>query len=129
MQRSILAVTLLAVIGCSAVTTPDVVGKWGGAQASLVLAASGGALSYQCGEGTIDSTWSFTADGQFAGSGLHYFGGGPAPAQGRPPHPARYTGQVDGDVLVLTVTLTDLGQTLGPFRLLRGGSIVTERCV
>ena len=129
MRLSILAVPLLAVIGCDLPTAPTVVGNWGGTQASLVLAPAGGTLTYECGAGTIDSAWSLTTDGRFAGSGLHYFGGGPVPAQGRPPHPAQYTGQVEGNVLVLTVTLTDLSQPLGPYRLIRDGPIVHELCV
>ena len=128
MRLSLLFVPLLAVIGCTSPTAPAVAGNWGGTQASLILARSGGTVSYQCGAGTIDSTWSLTTDGRFAGTGLHYFGGGPVPVQGRPPRPARYEGQVDGDVLTLTVVLTDAGQTLGPFRLLRGGPVVRELC-
>jgi hypothetical protein len=33
-----------------------------------------------------------------------------------------------GSVLTLTVTLTDLDQTLGPFRLVRGGPNLTNLC-
>ena len=129
MRLTFLAVSFLAIIGCNSPVAPVVVGNWGGTQVSLVLAPSGGTVGYQCGAGTVDSTWSFTSDGRFTGSGLHYFGGGPAPAQGRQPHPARYTGQVSGDVLDLTVILTDVNQTLGPFRLVRGGPVVRELCV
>jgi hypothetical protein len=122
-------VLLLLAVGCSAPTAPTVVGQWGGPVASLVLAPAGGTLSYQCGSGTVDSTWTLSANGRFVGTGQHFIGGGPVPAQGRPPHPALYVGQVDGDYLTLTVTLTDLNQTLGPFRLARGGAPVAEVCV
>ena len=116
-------------VGCSAPTAPDVVGQWGGTVASLMLAPSGGTLSYQCGSGTVDSTWTFSSNGRLVGSGQHFFGGGPVPSQGRPPHPARYDGQVEGDYLTLTVTLRDLNQILGPYRLVRGGAQVREMCV
>lgn len=129
MRLPLLAFSLLAAIGCASPTLPDLSGEWGGTQASMVLAPSGGTLSYACGAGTIDSAWSLASDGRFTASGLHYFGGGPLPPQGRPPHPARYSGQVDGDVLMLTVVLTDLSQTLGPFRLIRGGPVLHELCV
>jgi len=120
------------VIGCSSSSEqgePNVVGDWGGTQASLTMTRSGGDLSYACGAGTIDATWTLSSDGHFAGTGEHFFGGGPLPVQGRPPHPALYAGNVDGDTLTLSVTVTDLGQTLRPFTLMRGGPAVVERCV
>jgi len=129
MHLARLAFPILALAACTSTTAPEVVGTWGGTQASLVLAPSGGTLSYQCGAGTIDARWSLTPDGHFTAVGEHFFGGGPVPVQGRPPHPARYAGHVEGNVLTLTVTVTDLAQTLGPFRLERGGPAVAEVCV
>lgn len=128
-MRAFPLLSLALVCGCSFLTAPGVLGNWGGREASLVLARSGGTLSYACGAGTIDSGWTLTPSGDFTASGRHFFGGGPAPAQGRPPHPARYAGVVDGDTLSLTVTVTDLGETLGPFHLVRGGPPVLEQCV
>lgn len=115
-------------LGCSSPAAPDVLGSWGGMEASLVLTASGGTVSYACGAGTIDSAWALSQFGQFSGTGLHFFGGGPVPPEGHPPHPARYSGVVKGDDLTLTVTLTDLNQSLGPFHLVRGGPPVFELC-
>ena len=121
---------LLAVLAaCSAPTAPEAQGGWGGPDASLSLSRAGGVLSYACGAGTMDATWTVSRDGQLTGTGQHFFGGGPVPSEGRAPHPARYSGRIDGDTLVLTVTLTDLGQTLGPFSLVRGGPMVQEVCV
>lgn len=116
------------VLSCSSPTATGVEGSWGGTEASLELTGSGGTLAYLCGTGTIDS-WTLDSDGRFAATGLHYFGGGPVPPQGRPPHPARYAGRVEGDHLTLSVHLTDFGQTLGPYLLVRGGPAVTELCV
>jgi hypothetical protein len=116
-------------LGCSSPTAPDVVGAWGGAQASLVLGPSGGTVSYLCGAGTIDATWTVNADGRFVASGEHFFGGGPMPVGGATPHPARYDGRVVGDRLTLTVAITDLNETLGPFDLMRGGPAVHEICL
>jgi hypothetical protein len=113
---------------CTSLTDAGVAGQWGSTQASLVLQRSGGTVSYQCGFGTVDARWSLNADGQWLATGQHFFGGGPDPIEGRPPHPARYSGQLVGDQLDFTVTLTDLGQTLGPFHLTRGGPTVSEMC-
>lgn len=115
--------------GCSSLTAPEMVGEWGGNEASLTLTRSGGTVSYACGAGTIDSTWTLTAAGHFEATGEHFFGGGPVSVEGRTPHPARYTGVVAGDSLTLTVTLLDLDDTLGPFHLVRGGPPVFEICV
>jgi hypothetical protein len=128
MRISTLVLLPLA-LGCYSPTAPDALGTWGGQEASLVLAASGGELSYACGAGTVDAGWTLSREGQFVASGEHFFGGGPVPPQGRPPHPARYSGRVQGDDFTLTVTLTDLKQTLGPFHLVRGGPSVFEQCL
>jgi hypothetical protein len=117
------------ILACSNPTAPDPTGAWGGPEASLVLSRSGGTLSYTCGAGTIDSAWTISMDGKLAGTGQHFFGGGPVPPEGRPPHPALYSGRIEGNTLVLTVTVTDLAQTLGPFRLVRGGPVVQEQCL
>jgi len=116
-------------LACVSPTAPSAVGTWGGREASLTLSRSGGQVGYQCGAGTIDSTWTLSAEGRFTATGVHFFGGGPAPIQGRPPHPATYAGEVSGTSMVFTVTLTDLGQTLGPFHLTRNGPPVSELCV
>jgi hypothetical protein len=123
------ALLVPAVLACSSPTAPSAEGSWGGPEASLFLTRSGGTLSYACGAGTIDPTWTLTRHGGFAATGQHFFGGGPLPPQGHPPHPARYTGRLQGAELVLTVTLTDLDQTLGPYRLARGGPVVSEQCL
>jgi hypothetical protein len=117
-------------LGCSAATAPpEVLGEWGGQEASLILKISGGTINYLCGAGTIDSAWVLAPNGQFVGAGRHYFGGGPISIEGRTPHPARYQGQVEGRSFVFTVEVTDLKQTYGPFHLVRGGPPVFELCV
>jgi hypothetical protein len=128
-RPAVVLLLLATAVACSDTTAPSLVGSWGGSQVSLVLTGSGGTLTYLCGAGTIDSGWTSSREGKFAGSGQHYFGGGPLPPQGRPPHPATYAGYLAGAHLVLTVTLTDLRQDLGPFDLLRDGPPVTDQCV
>jgi hypothetical protein len=120
---------LVSLLACSTPTAPVAEGSWGGAQASLVLTPSGGMVSYPCGNGTIDSTWTLTPDGRFTATGQHFFGGGPIPPEGHPPHPARYVGLVAGERLTLTIIVLDLSDTLGPLHLTRGGPPVAEQCV
>lgn len=128
-MRKAAVVLGLVALACRSPTAPAVLGTWGGRQASLVLADSGGAVSYRCGSSTIDSAWTLSPAGQFSATGRYYFGGGPVPPGGGTPHPARYSGQILGSTLTLTVTLTDLGSTLGPFILVRDGPPVIQLCV
>jgi hypothetical protein len=124
-----LSLIISLAVACSGPTAPDVHGTWGGAEASLTLNDSGGTLAYPCGAGTIDAGWTLDRGGRFGATGQHYFGGGPVPPAGHPPHPARYAGLIRGAYLTLTVTLTDLDQSLGPFRLMRDGPRVSEQCL
>lgn len=134
MPRTILLPALLGLLvlstACDASGTgPSAEGRWGGQTASLQLAPAGGAIQYQCGAGTIDSGWTLSTRGTFRATGAHFFGGGPLPPGGVPGQAARYAGQVTGATLVFTVTLVDLGQVLGPFRLVRDGPTVADMCV
>lgn len=119
---------LTASLACGSPAGPEAVGTWGGSEASLTLGRFGGTVQYPCGAGTIAPGWSLSDEGVFVASGQHYFGGGPVPIGGRPPHPAEYAGQIDRGVFTLTVTVTDIPETLGPFHLARDGPIVSELC-
>lgn len=120
---------LLAALSCTSPTEPAATGSWGGTLVSLVLRTDGGDLTYQCGTGTIAPGWSLAADGTFSATGEHFYGGGPMPSGGGTPHPATYTGHVDGDHMTLTVTVTDTDTVLGPYELVRDGPTVSEMCV
>ena len=122
-MRARIAFLLTLAFACSSPTAPSAVGRWGGTEASLILTRSGGTVSYPCGAGTIDSTWTLSPDGKFTASGQHYFEAG-----ARQTHPARYSGLVEGAYFTLTVTLTDLNQSFGPYRLTRGGPVVAVQC-
>jgi hypothetical protein len=119
----------LVLAACATPTVSGVVGTWGGESASMVLEPGGGQVTYLCGSGTVDPGWTVTPDGTFIATGVFYFGGGPAPSQGRTPHPATYLGHIQGDAMTLTVTVPDSNLTLGPYKLMRNGPLVTEACV
>lgn len=120
---------VLAALSCTSPTAPEVAGTWGGTSVSLVLRTDGGDLTYQCGTGTIAPGWNVAADGTFTATGEHFYGGGPAPSGGRTPHPATYSGHVDGDHMTLTVAVTDTDSVLGPYELVRDGPEVSQICV
>ena len=97
-------------------------GTWGGSGILIVVRASTATLSYNCGSGTMNLPADIPDDGRFEATGEHVRRGGAAPRSGDVPdrHPAHYAGHVRGDVMTLTVLLTDVDQTLGTFELARG---------
>lgn len=122
----------LAAIFASACSSPFAVGPvgdWGSSQAHLDLTLSGGTVQYQCGMGTIDSGWALNPDGSWLATGKHYLGGGPVADSGRSPHAALYSGRFIGDRLDFRVFVPDVGDTLGPFNLVRNGPGVSEICL
>ena len=119
----------LTAVACSSPLGVGPVGDWGSQQAHLDLNLSGGTVTYQCGMGTVDSGWAKNPDGSWLASGKHYFGGGPVPDSGRQPHAALYAGRFEGNRLDFTVFVPDVGDTLGPFHLVRGGPPVSEICL
>jgi len=126
----LLVLVSAALLACSAnPAAPSALGTWGGQEASLTLSVAGGALDYPCGSGHIAPGWTLDDTGGFSATGVHYFGGGPVPVPGPTPHPALYAGVVRGDRFDFTVTVVDLGQTLGPFHMVRGGPPVFLRCL
>jgi hypothetical protein len=110
---------------------PIAASEWGGDHIGLTVLASGGALEYDCASGTIDQPIVSATDGSFVALGTHATGHGGPIMQGEIPdrHPARYDGWTDGKTMKLTVTLTDSGQELGSFTLVRGQSPHVFRCL
>lgn len=129
MKTGALALAALFAAACTSPVGVGPVGDWGGHQAHLTLTLSGGAVRYQCGMGTIDSGWAENSDGSWLATGKHYFGGGPVPDTGRTPHPALYTGRFQGNQLAFRVFVPDVGDTLGPFQVIRDGPNVSEICL
>jgi hypothetical protein len=121
-------ITAVLLAACATPTVPEPEGQWGSASASLALTRAGGTIQYQCGDGTIDSTWTMTVDGRFSGVGKHYSGGGPVAIVGRVAQAASYSGEFRGNVLTLTVELPQ-SVVLGPFRLVRGVTGVGPVCL
>ncbi len=120
---------LLLLLACEGPTGPGVTGQWGGPEAAMTLSDQGGSVLYACGEGTVDPDWHLSPGGRWSATGRHYFGGGPVPAGGHQPHPASYQGMLTDSKLRFTVTLTDLGEILGPFTLVRNGSGPGNQCL
>lgn len=108
-----------------------IVGNWGGDHAGLVATADSGTMQYDCAAGRITEPLRPGADGRFDAIGTHTPGhGGPIRIdEVLPRRPARYTGRVDGDLLTMTVVMTDSSVTVGTFTLMRGRSPHVFKCL
>ncbi len=131
----ILTLAVAACAGASADTTSappsPLIGTWGGEHAGLVATSTGGTMEYDCAEGRITGPLLPGPDGRFAASGTHTPGrGGPVRIdEVLSSRPARYTGRVDGDLLELTVVMTDSNAVVGTFPLTRGRSPHVVKCL
>lgn len=105
-------------------------GSWGGDHIGLEVTDGGGSVEYDCAHGTIDRKIVLDARGRFHVSGTHVRErGGPVRKDERPDsHPAQYTGQIDGDKMLLTVVEVDTGEMVGVFKLVRGQQPRIMKC-
>jgi hypothetical protein len=110
---------------------PIAASEWGGDHVGLTVSATGGTLEYDCASGTIDQPVVAATNGNFVAQGTHTIGHGGPIMVGETPdrHPARYEGWTDGETMRLSVTLTDNGQRLGDFTLVRGQSPHVFKCL
>ena len=121
-MRAILVLpTILALIACSAATpTPitDVVGTWGGDNAGLIVNGTDVHVHIGCTLG--DAVGPIVADenGRFEVSGTYNVDA--YPVNRGITHPASFTGQIVGQTMTLTVSLTDITRVLGPVTLIYG---------
>jgi hypothetical protein len=130
---SLIATLLLTGAGpCSKdLAGPITASEWGGEHIGLKISATGATLEYDCASGTIDQPIVATTDGNFVAQGTHTRGhGGPTRMDEIPDrHPARYDGWTDGETMRLSVTLTDTGDKLGSYTLVRGQTPRVFRCL
>ena len=126
----------LAVAACDRASTAAdqpfvVIGTWGGDHAGLIATSVGGTMEYDCAAGRIEEPLIADSDGRFVASGTHTPGhGGPVlPDEVLTRRPARYDGRVDGDLMSLTVVMTDSNATVGTFQLTRGRSPNVFKCL
>ncbi|HEX7176121.1 MAG TPA: hypothetical protein VF240_12745 [Pyrinomonadaceae bacterium] len=103
---------------------------WGGDHIRLVVREGGADIEYDCAHGTMDAPLDPDDAGRFDVAG-HHVREGPGPirlGKAPPSRPARYTGQVSGPTMMLTVTLTDTSQEVGVFTLTRGREGRLRKC-
>jgi hypothetical protein len=130
LPRLVLTCGIGLIVACvEPLTGPMAPGEWGGEHIGMVVTPGGAALEYDCAEGTIDQPLR-PVRGKFDLSGVHYPGmGGPIGVDRTQPRPARYLGTVTETRMSLVVILTDTGESVGIFILIRGGSPHVFKCL
>ena len=117
--RVVLALALLA--GCvdsTAAFTGVVNGTWGGDDAGLIAIDSTAHVHIGCTLGDAKGPITADANGHFDVTGTYNVNA--YPISMGPLHPARFTGQINGRDMVLTVSLMDTMRVLGPVTLTYG---------
>ena len=120
MTRILLVPSICAIIACSAATTriTDVVGTWGGDNAGLIVNDNDVHVHIGCTLGDAAGPIRTDADGKFEATGTYNVDA--YPVNRGILHPATFSGQVVGQTMTLTVSLTDTARVLGPVTLIYG---------
>ena len=114
---------LIAAVACSTATsTPaanlDVQGTWGGDNAGLIVNLTDVHVHIGCTLGDAAGPIRTDADGRFEATGTYNVDA--YPVNRGIEHPAKFTGEVRGSTMTLTVALTDTARVLGPVTLTYG---------
>jgi hypothetical protein len=121
MTRITAILSIFAALACSAATSlpiTDVVGTWGGDNAGMIVSGTDVHVHIGCTLGDAVGPIRPDASGRFDTNGT--FNVNAYPVDRGIIHPARFTGQLTGLTMTLTVSLTDTARVLGPVTLVFG---------
>jgi hypothetical protein len=110
--------------------TRQLQGRWGGDDVGLTIANNAVAIEFDCAAGSIDGPFITDSSGRFALVGSWWFTP-PVVFEGWQPEkrPARYSGVVEADTMMLTVILLDDNQFPGSFTLALNQTPRILRCL
>jgi hypothetical protein len=121
MMRLLIVLSIATVIACNGRLAPpitQVVGTWGGDNAGLIVADDRAHVHIGCTLGEASGPIHPDAEGRFETDGTYNIDA--YPVDRGIVHPARFTGQIAGQRMILTVVLTDTTHQLGPVTLVYG---------
>ena len=124
----------LVLAGCLAMAVwaagSSLEGLWGGDRLRLVVDAGGAGIETDCASGRIAGPITLTPSGTFAASGtFDQHQGGPQRADVQPPpSSARYSGEVKGDLMTLSI-LPAGASAAQTFHLRKGAPVKLVRCL
>lgn len=115
-------------------------GVWGGAHARLEVKAGGAALEFDCAHGRVEGALRLDRHGRFNLRGTYTTESGAqrldedapdgvTPEDATRPVPARYEGRLVGNVLTVSITLTETGTRVGTFTLRHGRPPELVKCM
>jgi hypothetical protein len=121
MTRITAILSILAVVACSAATSTPITnptGTWGGDDAGMIITGTDVHVHIGCTLGDAVGPIRTDADGRFEASGTYNVDA--YPVDRGITHPATFSGQIVGQTMTLTVSLTDTARVLGPVTLTYG---------
>jgi hypothetical protein len=121
MPRILVTVSFIAALACynaSSAPITEVVGTWGGDNAGLIVSDTAAHVHIGCTLGDTKTLIRPDADGRFDVVGTYNVDA--YPVDRGIIHPARFSGQIAGRTMTLTVNLTDTARQLGPVTLIYG---------
>jgi hypothetical protein len=121
MMRINAILSIFAILACSAATSAritEVVGTWGGDNAGLIVTDTDVHVHIGCTLGDAVGPIRPDGNGRFEATGTYNVDAYPV-SRGIV-HPAQFTGQITGQTMTLTVSLTDTARVLGPVTLVYG---------
>ncbi len=100
-------------------------GAWGQeGRADMKVTSIGGTIQFPCAVGVLSEPLRYDAQGHFAADGTYATG-----PLARDPAPARFSGQVNGTQMDLTITIKATGKDVGSWHLTYGLQATFPRCL
>ena len=120
--KALLLLVLVATGACSAATSTganlQIAGTWGGDNAGLIVNLDDIHVHIGCTLGDATGPIRTDANGRFEAIGTYNVDA--YPVDRGILHPAKFSGDINGQTMTLTVTLTDITRVLGPVTLIYG---------
>lgn len=112
------------------VTSSVPVGTWGGEHVSMEITERGASVEFDCAHAAIDRKIILGGRGRFdvPGTYVEEHGGPLRENEQLNSYPARFTGQIKGKRMKLTVTHSDTKKIIGTFTLIYGGEPSLVKC-
>ena len=134
LATAVAALTVAAMAGCGDSSTGPsraLTGQWGGAHVSLAVTNTSSHLEFDCAHGDIPGAVIAGTGGVFAAGGtfVHEHGGPIRDDESPEVRLASYVGTVTLATMRLTVRLTDTGEIVGTFTLVRGALGRVVKCL
>ena len=124
MKLALLAAGLVALGPCDGTGAagprpgPIEPGVWGGDNAGAIVTDTSAHVHIGCTVGDVHQALETDVEGRFDVRGMYNITA--YPVYRGPDHPARFTGQIQDQVMTLTVQLTDTAVVLGPVQVFYG---------